>query len=251
VCPVGAIYEYDQSAEVWAFLNEKNHDMVIKIAPQEAQAVCAELGLPTEAITIGKIITGLKRMGFSSVYNAESFAAMSANEEAGELLDRIKGSGQLPMISCCSTGGVKFVKEFYPDLANRLSTAKSPEQNFKDFCNKKALVSIAPCIAKKYKTSSEGDIKNDGIILSARELTRLIRLSGIDLSTVQESAFDSYSGEIPDIETKGRKPDRLLEVCGLANARKVLDAIRAGNCDADYVKILSCPSGCKTGAMKK
>jgi NADH dehydrogenase/NADH:ubiquinone oxidoreductase subunit G len=251
VCPVGAIYEYDQSAEAWAFLTEKKHEMAIKIAPQEAQAVCAELGLPTEAITVGKIITGLKRMGFSGVYNAESFEAMSANEEAAELLDRIKSSRQLPMISCCSTSGVKFVKEFYTDLSNHLSEAKSPEQNFRDFFNKKALVSIAPCIAKKYKKPSEGDIQNTGIIMSVRELARLIHLSGIELSAVQESAFDQVSGEAPDIETKGKKPDRLLEVCGLANARKVLDAIRASNCDADYVKILSCPSGCKTGVMKK
>jgi len=249
VCPVGAIYEYDQSGEVWAFLNEKKHDMVIEIAPHEAQAVCAELGLPMEAITIGKIITGLKRIGFSGVYNAESFEAMSANEEAAELLDRIKSSRQLPMISCCSSSGVKFIKEFYPDLSNHLSTAKSPEQNFKDFFNKKILVSIAPCIAKKYKTSSESDIQNAGIILSVRELARLIHLSGIDLSAVKESAFDQVSGETPDIKTKGKEPDRLLEVRGLANARKVLDAIRTGNCDADYVKILSCPSGCKTGVI--
>jgi len=250
VCPVGAIYEYDQSGEVWALLNEKKQDMAIQIAPQEAQAVCAELGLPAGAVTIGKIITGLKRMGFSGVYNAELFAAMSANEEAGELLDCIKSSRQLPMISCCSTGGLKFVKEFYPDLANLLSRAKSPEQHFKEFkgfIEKKIPVSIAPCIAKKYKTTDEG------IILSVRELTRLIRLSGIDLSTVKEGAFDQVSGKTQGLEAevKAKEPERLLEVCGLANARKVLDAIHSGNCSADYVKILSCPSGCKTGVMKK
>jgi len=245
VCPVGAIYEHDQSAEVWAFLNEKKHDIVIEIAPKEARAVCAELEFPAGEITIGKISTGLKRMGFSGIYNAESFEAMSANEEADELHDRIKSSRKLPMISCCSTSGAKFVKEFYPDLSNHLSTAKSPEQNFKELMDKKLFVSIAPCIAKKYKTSSEG------IILSVRELARLIRLSGIDLSSVQESAFDRFTGEVEGFEAKvkTREPDRFLEVCGLANARKVLDSIRAGNCGADYVKILSCPSGCKTGVM--
>jgi len=247
VCPVGAIYEYDQSGEVWALLNEKKHDTVIKIAPSSAQAVSAELGLPTEAITSGKIITGLKRIGFSGVYNAESFEAMSANEEAAELTKRIKSSRQLPMISCCSAGGVKFVKEFYPDLVNHLSETKSPEQNFKDFFSNKILVSVAPCIAKKYKTSGEG------IILSVRELARLIRLSGIDLSAVQESAFDQVSGEARGFETKvkSKEPDRLLEISGLANARKVLDAIHYGNCDAEYVKILSCPTECKTGVIQK
>jgi NADP-reducing hydrogenase subunit HndD len=265
VCPVGAIYEYDQSGEVWAFLNEKKHDIVIEIAPQEAQAVCAELGFSVGEITIGKIITGLKRMGFSGVYTAESFVAMSANEEADELLDRLKSSRRLPIISGCSTGCTKFVKKFYPDLSSCLSGAKSPEQNFMDFIEKKdadsrlvgnankILVSIVPCIAKKYRMSSEGNTQNEGIILSVRELARLIRLSGFDLSAVQESAFDSFAGEPRGFETraKSKESDRLLEVRGLANARKVLDSIRSGNCDADYVKILSCPSGCKTGVAQR
>ena len=253
VCPVGAIYGHDQSCEVWASLNEKKHDIVVKIAPSAAQAVCAELGLPAGDITIGKIIAGLKRMGFSGVYDAELFSAMSANEEADELLDRLKSSSQLPMISGCSTGCTKFVKEFYPDLSSCLSEAKSPEKYFMDFIEKKntnsrlvgnankILVSIVPCIAKKYKTS------NEGIILSVGEFARLIRLSGIDLSAVQESAFDSFAGETRDIEAKFKS----LEVNGLANARKVLDSIRAGNCDVAYVKILSCPSGCKTGVIQR
>jgi NADP-reducing hydrogenase subunit HndD len=247
VCPVGAICEHDQSGEVWAFLNEKKHYMVIKIAPSEAEAVCAELGLPMESISIGKIITGLKRMGFSGVYDAESFEATSANGEADELLDRIKSSRQLPMISGCSTGCIKFVKEFYPDLANLLSEAKSPEQNFRDYVDngndaQKICVSIAPCIAKKYKAQSPEEI-----VLTVRELAMLIRLSGIDLSAVQESAFDSFTEKTQGFETKVKS----LEVNGLANARKALDSIRSGNCDADYVRILICPSGCKTGVTQR
>jgi len=269
VCPVGAIYEYDQSAEVWASLNEKKNDMAIEIAPSEVEAVCAELGFTAGAITIGKIITGLKRVGFSGVYDASSFAAMSANEEAAELNERIKSSRLLPMISGCSAGCTKFVKEFYPDLSDHLSKVKSPEQNFRDFIDsgygaKKICVSVAPCIAKKYKAPlpDGNDIKE--IVLTVRELAKLIRLSGIGLSGVQESAFDQFTGKAGGIETKtktkSREPDRLLEISGLANARKVLDLIRAkkeprpmgsvacsGNCDAAYVKIMSCPSGCKTG----
>jgi len=262
VCPVGAIYEHDQSAEAWALLGEKRQDMVIEIAPQEAQAVCAELSLTAGAITIGKIITGLKRMGFSGVYDASSFAALSANEAAAELNERIKSSRLLPMISGCSAGFAKFVKEFYPDLENLLSKAKSPEQNFRDLVGSgndahKICVSVAPCIAKKYKAQSPEEI-----VLTIRELARLVRLSGIDLSAVQESAFDTLNGVFQgfEVKTKSKKPDRFLEVCGLANARKALDSIRAkkeprpmgsaacsGNCDAAYVKIMSCPSGCKTG----
>jgi len=249
VCPVAAIYEHDQSGEVWALLSEKKQDMVIKIAHQEAQAVYAELGLFAGDTTIGKIITGLRQMGFSGVYDAKSFEAMSANEEAAELSERIKCSGFLPMISGCSAGCAKFVKECYPDLSNHLSEAKSPEQNFMDNVDngtQKICVSVAPCIAKKYKVQSAKEI-----VLTVRELARLIRLSGTDLSAIKESAFNPFTGEadILRMRAKSEEPNKLLEVCGFANARKALDSIRSGNCDAAYVKILSCPSGCKTRVM--
>jgi len=251
VCPVGAIYEHEQSAEVWALLNEKKQAMVIEIAPREAQAVCAELGLTAGAISIGQIIAGLRQMGFSGVYDASSFEAMSANEEARELGGRIKNSRPLPMISGCSAGCEKFVKEFYPDLSDHLSKAKSPEQNFMDYVDsnndtQKICVSVAPCIAKKYKAQSPNEI-----VLTVRELSKLIRMSGVGLSAVKESAFDQLNGEAVGIETKAksREPGRFLEVSGLANARKALDSIHSGNCGAAYVKILSCPSGCKTRVM--
>ena len=283
VCPVGAIYEHDQSGEVWtllsketqdmvtdvtpldhgfdyeggkAFLSEKKHDMVIQIAPHAAGDVCAELGLQEGAATIGKIITALKQMGFSGVYNAESFEAMSADEEADELNERVKSSRHLPMISGCSAGCAKFVKEFYPDLAEHLSKAKSPEQNFREFIEKngsqapkgaeKVFVTVAPCIAKKYMPTSAKTSRVEEIVLSTRELARLIQMSGIDLCAVDESAFDKPSADACGAKAKGKEQDKLLEVHGFANARKVLDSIRSGECGASHVKIMSCPSGCNS-----
>jgi NADH dehydrogenase/NADH:ubiquinone oxidoreductase subunit G len=248
VCPVGAIYEHDQSAEVWTFLNEKKYDMVIEIAPQITEAICTELGFPVGVITTGKIITGLKRMGLSGVYNSELFATMSANEETHELQERIKNSSRLPLISCCSQPCIRFVKEFYPDLADNLSEAKSPEQNFKVFSGgaKKIFVSVAPCIAKKYKTSDKENSHGEEIVLTVRELARLIRLSGIDPNAVQESAFDTIA-----CGTETKTNEKSIEVNGLANARKVLDSIRMGKCEVNYIKIYSCPSGCKTGVSQK
>jgi len=251
VCPVGAIYEHDQSADVWALLNEKKQGMVVKIASQETQAICAELGFTAGTITTGKIIAGLRQMGFSGVYDASSFEAISTNEETAELSERIKSSRLLPMISGCSAGCAKFIREFYPDLSVHLSKAKNPEQNFTDYIEsgngaQKTCVSVAPCIAKKYEAQPPKEI-----VLTVRELVKLIRLSGIDLSSVQESAFNPFTGEadILRMKIKSEEPNMLIEISGLANARKALDSIRSGNCDAAYVKILSCPPGCKTRAM--
>ncbi|MCR4638873.1 NADH-dependent [FeFe] hydrogenase, group A6 [Ruminococcus sp.] len=40
---------------------------------------------------------------------------------------------------------------------------------------------------------------------------------------------------------------KVIVTSGLANARKVLDDIRAGKCDAQFIEIMACPGGCVNG----
>jgi len=255
VCPVGAIYAHDQTAEVWTALNKGERHMAAQLAPSTASAVCAEFDLPPKEITIGKIVTALKLIGFKTVFAADFFAAQSAREKADELLVRIKNKARLvqpglPMISCCSQSCVKFVKEFYPDLADRLYTSKRPSQILTVMAREKysgetgtgepkiACVSITPCIAEKFETkqSEKDDSKNNDFALTADELARMIRIAGIELGNLVESPFDSFGDTFTG---KFSEPDSLT-VYGLANARVVLDSIRKGECDATLVKIMCC-----------
>jgi iron only hydrogenase large subunit-like protein len=178
---------------------------------------------------------------------------------------------------------------FYPDLVDHLPIAKSPEYNFKAFGkeqfprflsadkSKTTFVSIMPCIAKKFAASSD----NEEIVLTARELARMIRLAGIDLPVLHESGFtpsfdnkmeysyvtkagqmnteavlwkvyeaydcekktaDFMDGGIKEIELiSGTKA---LIVNGFANARTIMERIRKGKCDAALVGIMACPGGC-------
>jgi NADH-quinone oxidoreductase subunit G/NADP-reducing hydrogenase subunit HndD len=99
VCPVGAIFEHDETAKVWAALNSKEHAVAAQIAPAVAQIMCGEFGLLPGTITTGMIITALDLMGFSIVKDAGNFADMTIGKESEELHKRIKNSGKLPMIS--------------------------------------------------------------------------------------------------------------------------------------------------------
>ncbi len=40
---------------------------------------------------------------------------------------------------------------------------------------------------------------------------------------------------------------KVIVTSGLANARKVLDDIRAGKCDAQFIEVMACPGGCVNG----
>jgi iron only hydrogenase large subunit-like protein len=50
-----------------------------------------------------------------------------------------------------------------------------------------------------------------------------------------------------ETEIQGTKVKTLI-VSGLANARAVMESIRRGECDAAFVKIMSCPNGWETDA---
>ena len=249
VCPVGAIYAHDQTAEVWAELYKSRQFVAVQLAPSTAPDICAEFNLPPEAITVGKLITALKLMGFGTVYDTGFFAAQRAKEEADELRNR-----RLPMISCCSQGCEKFIKWFYPDLVDHLYTGKSHQQIFAAMAKEKNSgttvgvskiihVSISPCLAEKHeiKQSEKDGAQNIDFALTAGELTRMIRMAGIEPENLPESAFDSFSAA--PVERTGEP--NTLTVNGLANARTVMESIRKGECDAALVKIMSC-NVCRT-----
>jgi NADH dehydrogenase/NADH:ubiquinone oxidoreductase subunit G len=255
VCPVGAIYEYDQSAEAWVALNDKERRVAVQFSPSLSEIVENALGLGAGTATPGRIVTALKRLGFDQVFDAQLFADAVTAEEHNELLNR----NNLPMITGCSAGCIKFVEQFYPDLANHLSSCKNTPQMFSALVKKAnpqtTAVSISGCLAQKFSYRSAPD---SGLVLTVNELARMFRLGGINFDGLPETPFDTFAGtpetaaspaEYKDVQpgiqeativVKG-KQIKMLIAHGFAPARVVMDSISKGECDAGVVKIKSCP----------
>jgi len=256
-CPVGAIYEHDQTAEVRAAL-AAGQKAIAQISPALAAAVNDELALAADTITAGKLVTAIKLLGFEKVYDA-AIAANAVNSEIeGEVQKRGNGSrekpqvtAKLPVISGCSAGADKFVKNFYPDLADHLTTVKSPRRYFasvikSNYAKEAGLdsssvtsVSFLPCLAHKYGAGIKDE--ND-FALTAGELARMLKLAGIVVETLPEKAFDSVNVDLPKqgscLQASLVKKETIH---GYAQARKVMEAICEGKCDAEWVEILNCP----------
>ena len=247
VCPVGAIYEHDQTAEVQSALRTAltaGRKTIAQISPNLAVAVNDELALSADTITTGKLVTAIKLLGFDKVFDA-SIAANAVNAEiAGEVQQRKNGGKLLPVISGCSEGVASFIKNFYPDLADHLTTVKNPRRYFassiKNSYAKEAgldssnitSVSFLPCLAHKYGAGSPQDFA-----ITAGELARMLKLAGIVIETLAETSFDNINIDLPKQEISVKKET----VHGYAQARKVMEAIREGKCDAEWVEILNCP----------
>jgi NADH dehydrogenase/NADH:ubiquinone oxidoreductase subunit G len=247
VCPVGAIYERDQSAEAWAAINGGER----RTAAQFSRTLCAQLdgalGLPAGTAGPGKTVTALKRLGFDHVYDSQSAVDLAAAELSLELRNRVKNKGKqsLPIISACSQSAVKFIENFYPDLTAFLSPCRSPREIFASLTKKEktTTVSIEPCIGSKSKLKQQAGREPD-ITLTVKELALMLRLAGIDIASLPESPFDQINaehgvkGQTADLKGTGIK---CLVANGLGKARTILESVRKGECDAAFIEIKSCP----------
>lgn len=210
VCPVGAIYEKDDTDRAWAALADPTKHVVVQTAPATRVTLGEAFGLPPGTPVTGRLVAALRRLGFDRVFDTDFTADLTIVEEGNELIERIKNGGVLPQITSCSPGWVKFIEHFYPELLPHMSSAKSPQQMFgalaKTYYAQKAgidpkdivVVSIMPCTAKKYE-ALRPEMKDSGyqdvdIVLTSRELARMLKEACIDLANLPEEEYDDPLG---------------------------------------------------------
>ncbi len=210
-CPTGALREKDATKKVWDALANPELTVVVQTAPAVRAAIGEEFGMPIGTLATGKMVAGLKRLGFDKVFDTDTGADLTIMEEGTELIDRIQNGGVLPMITSCSPGWVRFAENFYPDLLPHLSSAKSPHQMFgailKSYYAEKInvepekmfVVSVMPCVAKKAESEREemqvNGLRDVDAVLTTREAARMMKEAGIDLANLKDDSFDDPMGE--------------------------------------------------------
>lgn len=209
-CPVGAIYEKDDTGKVWEALENPDLHVIVQTAPSIRVALGEEFDIKEGTIVTGKMVSALRKLGFDKVFDTDFAADVTIMEEGSELIDRLKNNGTFPMMTSCSAGWINFVEKFYPEFIDNLSTCKSPQQMFgalaKTYYAKKCeipakkifVVSIMPCTAKKYECSrpemNSSGVKDVDIALTTRELARMLKEAGIDIEKLNEEEFDAPLG---------------------------------------------------------
>ena len=210
-CPVGALYEKDETKKVWDLISDPTKHVVVQPAPAVRAALGEEFGLPMGTSVTGKMATALHRLGFDRVFDTDFGADLTILEEANELVERITNGGVLPMMTSCSPGWIKYCETYHPDFLPNLSSCKSPHEMLgaiiKSYYAEKnnidpktiAVVSVMPCTAKKFE-ADRPELGHDGMadvdaVITTRELARMIKQAGIDFVNLPDSDFDSLCGE--------------------------------------------------------
>ena len=308
-CPTGALSEKDDTAKVWAALNDPTKHVVVGPAPSVRVTLGECFGMPIGTNVEGKMVTALRRLGFDKVFDVDTAADFTIIEEGTEFIHRLQEGGAMPMITSCSPGWIRFCEQHYPEFVPNLSSCKSPQQMFgslvKSYYAEKAgidpkdiyVVSIMPCTAKKYECKREEQRMANGCMpvdasLTTRELARMITQAGMMFDHLPDGEFDPMLGvstgasvifgatggvmeaalrtvvaqltgdEMAPLDytevrgTQGIKeasyelPGKTVRVCvasGLHNAKLVLDGVRSGELQYDFIEFMACPGGCVNG----
>lgn len=202
-CPVAALREKDDIDRVWDALDDPETFVVVQTAPAVRAGLGEEFGYPMGTRVTGKMVAALKNIGFDKVFDTNFAADLTIMEEGTELLNRIQDNGVLPMITSCSPGWIRYCEYNYPELLDHLSTCKSPHQMMgavlKSYYAEKNnidpkkmfVVSIMPCTSKKSEIVRP-EMENDvDVVLTTRELARMIKQSRIDFNALDnDEKFD-------------------------------------------------------------
>lgn len=211
-CPVGALYEKDDTKYVWDALNDSTKHVAICTAPSVRATLGECFGYDPGTDVEGKMVAAIKRLGFDGVYDMNLAADLTIMEEAHEFMERFQSGKNLPLITSCSPGWVKFCEHFYPEFTENLSSCKSPQQMFGAmyktyYARKRGLdpadivfVSAIPCTAKKFEVRRPGQsAAGEGIYdvdyaITTRELARMIEKAGINFRALEDEEFDAPFG---------------------------------------------------------
>lgn len=212
-CPTGAIVEKDETARVWRALLDSPKHCVVQIAPAVRVTLGEHFGFAPGTNLTKKLYTCLRRLGFEAVFDTNFGADLTIVEEATELVRRlVDGSGALPLITSCCPAWVDYMEKFHADMIEHFSSAKSPHamvgvlaktyyaaHRKLDPSNIK-VVSVMPCTAKKFEISRSEQMRASGyqdvdVVLTTRELARMVRQSGLDFAALEDGECDSLIGE--------------------------------------------------------
>jgi NADP-reducing hydrogenase subunit HndD len=206
VCPTGALHEKHNITEVQDYLNKPDIVKVIQYSPMVTVGIAEELGMRYNRESDRILNAIFRKIGFDKVFTTGTGTDVCINEITGQLFEKIENKTETPLYITACPAWVKYAEQFIPSLIPQLSTVKSPQQitgvlvktlvagQLRVKPEEIFSVSVTPCMAMKFEARRDGmmrkGISDVDSVLTVRELARLIRLYGIDITNIDHEPAD-------------------------------------------------------------
>jgi iron-only hydrogenase group A len=206
VCPTGALHEKHNLTEVQEYLNKNEIVKAIQYSPMVVAGITEELGIKYHRDFDRNLNAILRKIGFDKVFLTGAGTDICITELESQLSERLKEKTGEPLFITACPAWVKYAEEFIPTIIPQLSSVKAPQQltgvliktlvagelgiNPEQIFS----VSVTPCMAMKYEARRDGmmrkGISDVDSVMTVRELARLIRLNGIDVTNIDKGPAD-------------------------------------------------------------
>ena len=248
VCSQGAKILYDDTPLVKNWLT----------AGEEVAAIVAPSFVASFTCLPHQLISGLKNLGFSYVYET-SFGAEICAYEYQKLLAE---SNRRTIISTTCPSVVLLVEKHFPNLISCLAPIQSPMmitgQAAKHHHPQCKTVFIGPCISKKAESVTPYAGNHIDAVITFRQLKEWFSEEKIDLSSLPNSDWDSPGANVARLfplaggllKTIGLHQDvgslDVIEANGPIKCKSILRSISCGSLSPAIADLLCC-DGCING----
>lgn len=185
-CPFGAMMDKSYIIDVIKLLKNSHNNTRYQVYAVVAPAISGQFG-----IKFGKVVAGIKALGFSNVVEAALGADIVAHHEADEL------SRKGFLASSCCPAFVRYIETQFPKMRQHISSTLSPmaeiSKRIKEIHPNSKVVFIGPCTAKKAESKQEEIKEYVDNVLTFEELRALFDSRDIKLEDLEEDALDHAS----------------------------------------------------------
>ncbi|MGB2578893.1 [FeFe] hydrogenase (group B1/B3) [Elusimicrobium simillimum] len=251
-CPFGAVMERSQLLNVLRSFKDKK-PVVAMIAP----AIAGQFG-----VSMGKLTSALKAVGFDSVYEVAYGAEITAANEAKEFKERVIEKGEKFMTSSCCFAYLRLVQKHIPELKPFVSHTATPMHYTAELVKKEmpeaVTVFVGPCLSKR----KEGQVDPlVDYVLNFEELYAIFTAKDVNFETIEEAKLDKRpnaaslrfplaGGVTKAVREAARGPLGInAEIINGVDEKTIfkLKAYCKGSCPHNFIEVMSCLGGCVGG----
>lgn len=260
-CPTASITDKIEFIPFANLLMEKE-PVIAAVAP----AITGQFG---SDVSINKLRTAFKKMGFTEMVEVAFFADMLTLKEAVEFDEHIHTEKDFMITSCCCPMWVGMLKRVYEDLVKYVSPSVSPMiaagRVMKQINPKCKVVFIGPCIAKKAE-AKEKDLLNDiDYVLTFSELKDIFEALEINLEELEDDFSTEYASKggrlyartggvsiavsdaVKKLFPEKHKLLKATQANGVQECKKMLSDAQQGIIKANFIEGMGCIGGCVGG----
>lgn len=245
-------------------IREKKREVYALIAP-------AFLGQFGEKVTVGRLRSAFKAMGFKGMVEVAVFADILTLKEALEFDMNIQKEQDYQLTSCCCPVWIAMIRGIYHELLPHVPGAVSPMvaagRVVKKLHPDAMTVFIGPCMAKKAEAREKDIADAVDYVLTFQEVQDMFDVAEINPEELGEDEKEHSSragriyartggvSEAVRATVKQLNPDRRIEVKaeqadGVKACREMIERLQKGEITANFFEGMGCNGGCVGGPKR-